>query len=206
VNDNDRLVDTQLLAGLHELRDVQAPDTLASRVLATLGLADSYMPLDTPIGRVFVAYNQRGISAVMAAADEAEFETVFRQEHGRPTLPAPETPEELVKAVRAHLSGSKTDLRFDLRGLTEFERAVLLKALEIPRGQIRSYSWIAREIGRPRAVRAVGSALAGNPIPLLIPCHRVVRNDGVIGNYGLGGPENKRRLLQAEGSLLPGIA
>jgi O-6-methylguanine DNA methyltransferase len=91
-----------------------------------------------------------------------------------------------------------SDVRFDLRGLSEFEQAVLRKALEIPPGEVRPYSWIAREIGRPKAVRAVGTALGGNPIPLLIPCHRVVRLDGHLGEYGLGA-ENKRIVLAAEG-------
>ncbi len=65
---------------------------------------------------------------------------------------------------------------------------------------MRPYSWIAREIGRPGAVRAAGSALAKNPVPLLIPCHRVVRSDGHIGKYSLGGPRNKRTLLEIEGA------
>jgi O-6-methylguanine DNA methyltransferase len=89
--------------------------------------------------------------------------------------------------------------RFDLRGLSEFERAVLLKALEIPRGEVRPYAWIAREIGHPAAVRAVGSALRKNPVPVLIPCHRVVRTDGQIGEYALGGSQAKRQILAAEG-------
>ncbi|HEY6147212.1 MAG TPA: methylated-DNA--[protein]-cysteine S-methyltransferase, partial [Thermoanaerobaculia bacterium] len=88
----------------------------------------------------------------------------------------------------------------DLRGLSRFERAVLIKALEIPRGQVRPYAWIAKEIGAPRAVRAAGSALAHNPIPILIPCHRVVRSDGKIGRYSLGGDRYKRTILQAEGA------
>ncbi|HET8632425.1 MAG TPA: methylated-DNA--[protein]-cysteine S-methyltransferase, partial [Thermomicrobiales bacterium] len=90
------------------------------------------------------------------------------------------------------------DLEFDLRGLSEFERAVLLKALDIPRGQVRPYAWVAREIGRPGAVRAVGTALGHNPIPLLIPCHRVVRSDGRPGDYAFGGAA-KRAVLAAEG-------
>src|SRR5262249_5759625 len=78
--------------------------------------------------------------------------------------------------------------------------AVLRKALEIPRGEVRPYSWIAREIGHPKAVRAVGSALAHNPVPILIPCHRVVKSDGTLGQYSMGGDEAKRRLLAAEGA------
>jgi O-6-methylguanine DNA methyltransferase len=83
--------------------------------------------------------------------------------------------------------------------LTEFERAVLLKTLEIPPGEIRPYGWIAAEIDRPKAVRAVGTALAHNPIPLFIPCHRVVRSDGHLGRYSLGGPAAKRSALASEG-------
>src|SRR2546422_753737 len=81
---------------------------------------------------------------------------------------------------------------------SEFERAVLRKALSSPRGEVRPYSWIAREIGRPAAARAVGTALAHNPIPFLIPCHRVVRSDGRVGGY-LFGPKLKRRVLADEG-------
>ena len=81
--------------------------------------------------------------------------------------------------------------KVDLRGLSEFEQAVLLKAREIPRGQVRTYGWIASEIGRPLAVRAVGTALRKNPVPIFIPCHRVVRSDRQLGQYALGGTEQK---------------
>ncbi len=83
--------------------------------------------------------------------------------------------------------------------MTEFERAVLLEALEIPRGEVRTYGWIAAQIGHPAAVRAVGTALRKNPVPVLIPCHRVVRSDGHVGEYALGGSDAKRRILAAEG-------
>ena len=75
-----------------------------------------------------------------------------------------------------------------------------MKALEIPRGEVRPYGWIAAEIGRPKAVRAVGTALGHNPVPLIVPCHRVVRSDGMIGQYSLGGPRNKRTILAGEGA------
>jgi O-6-methylguanine DNA methyltransferase len=76
---------------------------------------------------------------------------------------------------------------------------VWTKALEIPAGEVRPYGWIAAEIGRPKAVRAVGTALGHNPVPLIVPCHRVVRTDGTIGQYSLGGPRNKRTVLASEG-------
>src|SRR2546428_13733249 len=93
-------------------------------------------------------------------------------------------------------SRDREKLQFDLRGLSEFERAVLMKALEIPTGEVRPYSWIAREIGRPEAVRATGSALARNPVPLLIPCHRVSRSDGMIGQISVVVPRAQRTLVE----------
>jgi O-6-methylguanine DNA methyltransferase len=106
---------------------------------------------------------------------------------------------KLLRMVQQQLSGKpQAALRVDLRGLSAFERAVLQKALEIPHGEMRSYAWIAREISHPKAVRAVGTALEHNPVPLLIPCHRIGRSDGRLGGYVFGS-ETKRAMLQAEG-------
>ena len=194
--------EAQVIEQLQGLRSVQAPGTLLADVMARVTPRDRYFPLESPVGRVYVAYNDRGLSAVMLAEDDAAFIATFRRIHGRSTVAADEPPADLVHALADALEGrGLPQLRFDLDDLSEFERAVLLKALEIPRGQIRPYAWIAQEIGRPHAMRAVGNALARNPIPLFIPCHRVVRSDGHIGNYGLGGPVNKRLLLQYEGAL-----
>ena len=81
--------------------------------------------------------------------------------------------------------------------LTDFEWDVLRVTLKIPIGQTRSYQWVAKAIGRPKAVRAVGQALKKNPFPLIIPCHRVIRADGVLGGYA-GGEKKKEQLLQLE--------
>lgn len=188
-----------LMRGLRRLGDVKAPPSLLPAVLTHIGLGDAYWRLETTIGPVFIAYNDRGISTLMRADDAAAFERAFRQRFDRRIYPACQPPADLVRAVTQRLSGGRSKLRFDLRGLSDFERAVLLKALEIPRGEVRPYAWIAREIGRPKAVRAVGTALGDNPIPLLIPCHRVVRSDGHIGDYSLGGSQVKRAILRAEG-------
>jgi O-6-methylguanine DNA methyltransferase len=189
-----------LIGQLRALGNVQAPVMLLPRVMIRLGLGDAYFSLDTPLGPIFVAYNDLGVSAVMRASETSEFEAAFRARFGRMVYRLAEPPATLVRALTRHLHGkTRSDPHFDLRGLTAFERAVLLKALEIPRGEVRPYAWVAREIGHPKAVRAVGSALADNPIPLLIPCHRVVRSDGHIGEYGLGGSAAKRTILKAEG-------
>jgi len=185
---------SQIEQQLRELGDERAPATLLPAVLARLQGAESYFDLPTEIGTAFVIHGPEGISAVHVADGEEQLwaRLGFRMERREP-------PAELRDRVAAALAGRPVELRFDLHRLTPFERDVLQKALEIPRGEVRTYGWIAREIGRPRAVRAVGTALAKNPIPLFIPCHRVVRSDGSIGQYGCGGTVNKRRLLLHEG-------
>lgn len=85
----------------------------------------------------------------------------------------------------------------DLSAAASFQRSVLEAARAIPFGEVRSYGWIARKIGNPRAVRAVGTALGRNPVPLVVPCHRVLRSDGSLGGYGLG-LDLKNRLLSLE--------
>jgi len=86
--------------------------------------------------------------------------------------------------------------------LTKFEKAVLMEVAKIPRGKVMSYKQIAQAIGRPKAYRAVGNALKKNPLPVLIPCHRVIKADGEIGGYAFGGKSEKIRLLEREGSIV----
>jgi O-6-methylguanine DNA methyltransferase len=193
--------DKAIAARLSALGRIEAPAGLRAGVLQQLDLADRYFRFETVAGDVFIAYNRRGISFVERVADTSGFDEDFRRHFGRPAFQAASPPAQLARRIESTLSGrAHTVPRFDLTGLTEFERSVLLKAVEIPFGQVRPYTWIAREIGHPNAQRAVGSALAGNPIPLLIPCHRVVRSDGIIGNYGMGGPTVKRMILEFEGA------
>ena len=177
----------------------EAPASLLPAVLRKVGLADLYWKLDSPVGTVFVAMSRAGISMVSRAKSAEDFERSFERLRGRPVSPAASRPPAAVRTLLKNLkSRDREKLHFDLRGLSEFERAVLMKALEIPGGEVRPYSWIAREIGNPNAVRAVGSALAKNPVPLLIPCHRVVRADGKLGKYSMGGKGVKRALLEVE--------
>jgi O-6-methylguanine DNA methyltransferase len=164
-------------------------------VLARLGLGVAYATLDTAIGRVFVAWAPTGVVAVRRASSPGAFERDFRRAFREAAQPGA-APTRLVRAVRTPRAGR--DVRVDLSRLTPFERAVLDKAREIPPGEVRSYAWVAREIGRPAAVRAVGSALGRNPVPLLIPCHRVLRSDGTISDYIWGSPA-KHALLRHEG-------
>jgi O-6-methylguanine DNA methyltransferase len=176
----------QLLEDLHALGHARAPARVLEAVLHRLELGDEYALLDTLLGPLYVAWNRNGISSVMRTLTGEAFEERFRAHFGRGLRKTREVPCDLGDT-------------FDLRGVTEFERAVLLKAREIPRGEIRTYGWVASEIGHPTAVRAVGSALRKNPVPVFIPCHRVVRGDGQLGQYALGGTDQKRAILSAEG-------
>src|ERR1700687_1639232 len=178
----------QLFRDLRALGNVQTPPGVLAAILDEVDLGDRFASLDTALGPVFVAWNRFGVSAVMKTATPEEFEARFRERFRR-------SPRR-VDALHVRLTEQK---QFDLRSVTEFERAVLLKAFEIPRGEVRTYGWIAAEIGHPAAVRAVGTALRKNPLPVLIPCHRVVRSDGHVGEYALGGSDAKRTILAAEG-------
>lgn len=186
-------------AALAEL-SVPAPASLRPAVLVETGLADAYATIDSVIGPLIVAWNGRGVSMVDLAGGVAPFEARHRAATGRAAFAVDAVPAALARAIARRLDGDRrAHIDLDLRGHSPFERDVWHKALEIPRGEVRPYGWVAAEIGRPRAVRAVGTALGHNPVPLLVPCHRVVRTDGTIGQYSLGGPANKRTILRSEG-------
>ncbi len=115
---------------------------------------------------------------------------------------------DLPRRVIALAEGERVDLRGDIvwdslsaggRGLSGFRRAVLEETLRIPAGETRTYGWLARKVGRPRAARAVGRVMATNPLPVVVPCHRVVGSDGALHGYG-GGLDVKAALLRAEGA------
>ena len=105
--------------------------------------------------------------------------------------------------VTDYFSGKRAgfDCKLDLSGSTPFQRRVWKATMEIPYGQVRSYKWVAEKIGKPSACRAVGHALAANPLPVVIPCHRVIRNDGKPGGFGgrSGNVQTKLMMLSLEG-------
>ena len=186
----------RLARDLRGLR-VRAPEDLLERVVAEA--ADRYGSVDTAIGRVWVGYDARGVTLVHAGVrDAGGFERMYERRLGRRPVPA-ELPPRYARAVeRAAAGGGSGAPPVDLSALPAFEREVLMGLTRIPRGEVRPYAWLAREVGRPRAVRAVGNALAKNPVPLILPCHRVVPTSGGVGRYALGG-DLKRQLLEREG-------
>jgi methylated-DNA-[protein]-cysteine S-methyltransferase len=159
----------------------------------------------TPVGPLWIAVTDKGLAAVAFGGDEA----AFRQEVARRTrLRTVRSADQTATARRQlgeYLNGRRTSftLDVDLRHVTPFQRSVLQAASAVPRGQVVTYGQIGERIGRPRAARAIGQALGSNPIPIVVPCHRVLASDGSLGGYsGRGGIRTKRRLLLLEGALV----
>ena len=161
--------------------------------------------LESPIGRLRLAVTRKGLVRLALPREGGKG---FRGWLAR-ALPDAEAVDWLphVDKVRQELeeyfTGRRTEfgVPLDLRG-TEFQVRVWRALAKIPFGELRSYAEVARAVRRPRAVRAVGSANGANPIPVILPCHRVVRSDGALGGYSAG-LETKRRLLAFERAKLP---
>jgi O-6-methylguanine DNA methyltransferase len=164
---------------------------------ALAGATDSFFGVDSPLGTVYVAAGPEGVRYLAPAASEGEFAHRYRERFGRFVARADRI-EGLAEKVAAALAGVRVEVPLDLSRATLFQRRVLETVKGIPRGEVRPYVWVAREAGSPGASRAVGNVMANNPVPLIVPCHRVVRNDGRTGSYAFGADE-KVRLLKLEG-------
>lgn len=161
--------------------------------------SDSYEQLREDNEPVWVAFSDRGIRMIRRGGTFDELRSLYASRFGRTLAPA-KLPDALRKQVVSALEGEgvdkpKVDWSDDV---TELEREVLDALLAIPRGEVRTYEWVAREIGHPKAVRAVGNILARNRVPFVVPCHRVVPTSGGVGNYVFGSAV-KRELLSREG-------
>ncbi len=198
-----RMEHPEELAGLVAgLPDPAVPSDFVQRALRrpleSLSHPLRYSVFALPIGRLFMGFDE-AIVLSQVEGDSVGFEDFVRQELGRRPERV-ESPAALRAAVQATVEGERRfDYPVDLHRLGSFQRRVLVATREIQWGQVRSYAAIARSVGSPKAVRAVGSALARNPVPVVIPCHRVVRSDARIGEYSGGGPSLKARILRWEG-------
>ena len=112
---------------------------------------------------------------------------------------SPQLFKDLIERLNAYFSGKKTSFpdKLDLSSATDFQKKVWQITRSIPYGKTRSYKWVAETLGKPKATRAVGQALAKNPLPIIIPCHRVVASGSKLSGYS-GGIELKRYLLELE--------
>ncbi|UYN91744.1 MAG: methylated-DNA--[protein]-cysteine S-methyltransferase [Anaerolineales bacterium] len=156
---------------------------------------------DTPLGPLWIAVGAHGLLAIEYESSEDSLRSYLRKLGGQPLRSAGKV-AAAAEQVRTYLLGDSqaVDLPVDLSHLTPFQQRVLQETRRVPRGQVRTYMQIANSIGNPKAVRAVGQALRHNPIPIVVPCHRVVASDGTLGGYG-GKMRDQRKLslLKLEG-------
>jgi methylated-DNA-[protein]-cysteine S-methyltransferase len=172
---------------------------------AEAGLLDvAYDLADSPVGPLLVATSERGVCRISYDPDpERELEELARA-FGVRVLRSPRGVDRVRRELDEYFAGSRQafDLRVDLTRLASFQRQVLEELVRVPYGGVDTYGGLARRIGRPRAARAVGGALNRNPIPIVVPCHRIVGASGNLVGYA-GGLERKRALLGLEGAVLP---
>jgi methylated-DNA-[protein]-cysteine S-methyltransferase len=194
------------------LREAKRPDPDRDRRLVTEltrraeseGLLDvAYAEIDSPVGPLLAAATPRGLVRITFPVESHE--TVLEQLAAMISPRVLESPAKLDETRREldrYFEGKlrEFEIPLDWRLTRGFYRKVLRATARIPYGQTRSYSEMAKRAGSPRAVRATGTALGSNPLPIIVPCHRVLRSGGALGGYG-GGLETKQALLELEGAL-----
>ena len=197
--------DAELFANLSPIGDTELQalrDRLAARAEAAELLDVAYCTIDTPVGTLLLAATPLGL--VRIAYDREGLDTVLSSLAAKLSpriLNSPKRLETAARQIEEYFARRRHqfDLPLDFSLSTGFRRLVLDALPDIGYGHTASYGAVAAAVGNPRAVRAVGTACATNPLPLVVPCHRVVRSSGVIGHY-LGGPDAKRLLLNLEGA------
>jgi methylated-DNA-[protein]-cysteine S-methyltransferase len=200
----DDMRDDDATAVLRTPTDTETPDRPhrhSGRPGERDGLVDvAYATTDSPVGTLLLAATVKGLVRVAYAYEDQEqvLEDLGRRISPR-IVDAPRRLDEAVRQLEEYFTGRRRsfDLALDLSLSRGFRRLVQTRLPEIGYGQTRSYSEMARLVGNPKAVRAVGTACATNPLPVIVPCHRVVRADGSPGAY-VGGPDAKKILLGLE--------
>lgn len=185
-------VDPNLLSDLH---------TALTRRAGEEGSLDiAYRTVDSPVGTLLLAATEAGLVRVAFGIEDHDQVLISLAQQISPRiLLAPGRLDPVVRQLSEYFAGQRKsfELPLDFRLSSGFRRQVLAHLPEIGYGHTESYAQVAAATGNPRAVRAVGSACATNPIPVVVPCHRVVRSDGTSGGYR-GGPEAKKSLLALE--------
>lgn len=192
-----------LRAGVEE-SSADAAARLAARARDEELVKVAYAGYDSPLGRGYVAATTQGVVGVaLPGRSEDSFLTELAGGVSPRVLELPERLDEARRELDEYFAGRRTsfDLPLDWSLVSPgFYGRVLRQTAKLPYGITATYGEVAAKAGNPRAFRAAGTALATNPIPLVVPCHRVLRAGGVLGNYG-GGPEMKRFLLELEGAI-----
>ncbi len=168
------------------------------------GLLDvAYDVADSPVGPLLIAVTDRGVCRITFDPDPERELDQLADAFGARVLRAPRAVDRPRRELDDYFAGHRTsfDLRVDLETVQPFQRAVLTELARVPYGQTLTYGGLAERIGKPGAARAVGGALNRNPVPIVLPCHRVVGSGGRLVGYG-GGLDRKRALLTLEGATL----
>ena len=163
------------------------------------GIQIRYLIAESKLGFILVAETDKGICSVSMADAPDQLIRHLSSEFHKATLLQSEEVRDRMNAILEYLDGKKLNLPVDVQG-TEFQKRVWAAISRIPYGETRSYNKIAEEIGMPKAYRAVANACGANPVPLIVPCHRVIRKNGSLGGYGMG-IERKKYLLAMEKSV-----
>ncbi|MGC2423764.1 MAG: methylated-DNA--[protein]-cysteine S-methyltransferase [Nitrospirota bacterium] len=161
-----------------------------------------YVSIDLPTGPAFAAATKDGLCKLdLNPPSFGEFIEEMEAYFGMKPVEDGRLFQTLSRELKSYFAGEPVSFtqKLDLRG-TDFQKTVWRELLKIPYGNVRSYKWLAAQAGNPNAARAVGNALNGNKIPVIVPCHRIIESSGGIGGFG-GGIELKKRLLQLEGVL-----
>jgi O-6-methylguanine DNA methyltransferase len=193
---DDSVADVDQLAKAVRALAVEPPRSCREAIASKI--ADSFAKVDTAAGTVWVGFTDRGLRMIHRAESETAFRDAYAKRYARP-LETATLPDRLRKQVVAAIEGhGVSDPLVDFEETTELEGEVLRALTKIPRGEVRTYAWVAQQVGRPKAVRAVGTICAKNVVPFVVPCHRVVPSTGGLGQYALGAPL-KRDMLAREG-------
>ena len=181
-------------------------DELGRRAIDA-GLADvSYGSLDSPVGELLVAVTDRGLVRVAFASEPSDEVLAELADRVSPrVLRLPARTDAARRELDEYFAGDRRgfDLPLDWSLVRGFARGVLRATARVPFGEVTTYRHMAEQAGSPRASRAAGNALGSNPIPIVVPCHRVLHSGGGLGGYA-GGLDRKRYLLALEGSLPSG--
>jgi O-6-methylguanine DNA methyltransferase len=190
----------QQLVGLAAVQ--AAPDDLFEHIMAAVAAhpTESEKTLRSALD---IDVSSHGLRRLQLSPPE-QFDSM--RGHMAPVSDSSSLVDQAHRQLAEYFDGHRVifQLPVDLRHCSDFETAVLQATREIPYGEVRPYKWIAERIGRPKAMRAIGNALHKNPVPIVIPCHRVVKSDGSMGGYAFG-ERWKQRLLQLERDTVPFI-
>lgn len=191
-------------SALDECADDVCENAAARRPSATLclGIPEArYGFMKSPVGDVLVAASDQGVVEISYLNHNGRHESLRElEQRGYLVYERQDRVRPVVDQLQEYFAHQRQtfDLPFDLGGITDFTRSVLERTVHIPYGKVQTYGEVASAIGKPKASRAVGNALGRNPVPVIIPCHRVILSSGAMGWY-TGGPEIKRALLGIEG-------